>query len=147
MIVIAICLADITMFSSCEKDPNNGDNDFPLGTNNWNSIACIAHIPESGSGWNVCIMDKEGNNLRKIVDKSFEFPIPTRSNSGEQSLFSMNGLYFVGIDETELTLIEGANGNSGWSPASRVVQGVFFSALLDNSARNSAEFDFVNFDN
>ena len=127
MIVIAICLAGITMFSSCEKDPNNGNDDFPLGTNNWNSIACIAHIPESGSGWNVCIMDKEGNNLRKIVDKSFGFPVPTRSNSGEQLLFLMDGLYFVGIDGTGLTLIEGANGNAGWSPDDKQIAYIKYS--------------------
>ena len=127
VVAIAICLAGMTMFSSCEKCPNNDNNDF-LGTNwNWNSIACIAVLPGYGSGWNVCIMDKGGNNMRRIVDKSFGFPIPTRSNSGEQLLFTMDGLYFVGIDGTDLTLIEGANGNAGWSPDDKQIAYIKYS--------------------
>lgn len=118
---IAICLAGMIMFSGCEKDP------FPLGTDNWNSIACIARITENSAAWSVCIMDKDGNNMRKIVDKSFGFPIPTRSNSGKQLLFSMDGLYFVGIDGIGLTLIEGANGNAGWSPDDKQIAYIKYS--------------------
>jgi TolB protein len=124
---IAICFTGMIMFSGCEKYQNNGNDGFPLGTDNWNSIACIARINGNSSGWNVCIMDKDGNNMRKIVDKSFGFPIPTRSNLGDQLLFSMDGLYFVGTDGTGLTLIEGANGNAGWSPDDKQIVYVKYS--------------------
>ena len=145
MFAVAICLAGMTMFSDCEKNLNNDDDDFPLGTNdwNWNSIVFIASIPEYGSGWNVCIMDKEGNNMRRIVDKSFGFPIPTRSNSGEQMLFSMDGLYFVGIDGTGLTLIEGANGNVGWSPDDKQITYIKYSG----DSRETSELFLYNIAN
>lgn len=106
-------MAFMFLFTRCQKDDNDG---FPSGTDSWSHIACIARIPESSAGWSVCIMDKNGNNLHKIVDRSFGFSIPMRSHSGKQLLFSSNGLYFVGTDGTGLTLIEGADGNAAWSP-------------------------------
>jgi len=42
LVAVTACLAGMTMFLGCEKLPNNDNDDFPLGTNNWNSIACIA---------------------------------------------------------------------------------------------------------
>ena len=141
---VVICIAGMTMFSGCEKYLTNDNDDFPLDTNhwNWNSIACIASIPEYGSGWNVCIMDKEGNNLRKIVDKSFGFPIPKRSNLGDKLLFSMDGLYFVNIDGTGLTLIEGANGNASWSPDDKQIAYIKYSG----DSRETSDLFLYNID-
>lgn len=121
---LLVCIACVLLFTKCEK--NNND-EFPLSTEHWNSIACIARITENSSAWSVCIMDKDGNNMRKIVDKSFGFPIPIRSHSGTQLLFLMDGLYFVGTDGTGLTLIEGANGNADWSPDDKQIAYIKYS--------------------
>jgi len=138
LVALAIYLTGMIAFSGCEKDP------FPLGTDNWNSIACIARITENSAAWSVCIMNKEGKNMRKIVEKSFGFPIPTRSYSGEQLLFTMDGLYFVGIDGIGLTLIEGANGNAGWSPDDKQIAYIKYSGDDYEISNNVREIKNIN---
>ena len=107
----------------------------------YSSIAFIANIPDDGEGWRLCIMDKSGNNMQKIVDKAVSCQKPVRSHSGTQLLFtaiafdywkdennisrtsSQFELYIVNTDGTGLTLIDrigytenGNFGNVAWSP-------------------------------
>jgi TolB protein len=100
----------------------------------FSSIAFIARITDNSADWSLCVMDKSGNNMQKIVDKTTTCQKPIRSNSGTQLLFitytytePYTELYSVNIDGTGLTLIDrvesgkGYFGNPDWSPDDRQI--------------------------
>jgi TolB protein len=137
IVVLLVGIICLLTLSQCGKFDNLGNGTSQTGTWDYSKIAFMAQLAENNGAWSVCIMDKDGSNLHKVVDKAFGFPIPTRSHSGKQLLFTMDGLYFVGTDGSGLTLIEGANGNAAWSPDDKQIVYVKFSG---NSRETSELF-------
>ena len=112
----------------------------------YSHIALIARITYNSAEWSLCVMDKSGNNFRKIVDKVAACQKPVRSHSGTRLLFtavkfdswvdkdntvhtsSEYELYMVNINGTGLTLIDrigddeiGQFGSVAWSPDDKYI--------------------------
>jgi len=90
-----ICMSCVFILSQCDNSDilDNGDNDdehiiVPIKAWDYSNIAVIARITDNSSGWSLCVMDKSGNNMRKIVDKTVACQKPTRSHSGTKLLFT-----------------------------------------------------------
>ncbi|MCL2682104.1 MAG: hypothetical protein FWE63_01295 [Bacteroidales bacterium] len=137
---ITVILLVLTVFFSCDK--NDGFRIEPITPLfDYSSVAFIARITHNSSDWSLCVMDKSGNGMQKIVDKTVACQKPVRSNSGTQLLFtavkfeswtnpdnsfgssSEYELYIINTDGTGLTLIDridktekGGFGNFDWSP-------------------------------
>ena len=106
----------------------------PIKPFEYSSVAFIARITENSGEWSLCTVDKEGNNMRKIVDKTLTCQKPVCSYSGTKLLFSAikadynnysyeYELYIVNVDGTGLTLIDrisskesGYFGGADWFP-------------------------------
>ena len=112
-----------------------------MESRDYSTIAFIARITDNSADWSLCTMDKSGNGMRKIVDKTVACQKPVRSNSGRQLMFtsvkfdywvdennsfrgsSVYELCIVNTDGTNLIVIDrigpGESGNFGnvaWSP-------------------------------
>jgi TolB protein len=113
----------------------------PIEPWDYTTIAFVARITENSADWSLCTMDKTGNDMRKIMDKTVACQKPVRSHSGTKLLFTavkfdhwtnednsvgMSSEYelcIVNIDGTNLTIIDSFNntesgrfGCSNWSP-------------------------------
>ncbi len=140
--------------SQCDKMENPYDEFFPFETWDYSNIAFIARVTDNSSEWSLCTMDKSGNGLRKIVDKTVACQKPVRSHSGTKLLFtsvkfdswvnndnsvgmsSEYELYFVNTDGTGLTLIDrigttdvGSFGSVAWSPDDSQIAYVKYSGV------------------
>jgi len=143
-----MCMSCIFLLSQCDNSDilDNGDNDdghniTPIETWDYSTIAVIARITDNSSGWSLCVMDKSGNDLRKIVDKTVACQKPIRSHFGTKLLFtsvkfdswtnednsvgtsSEYELCMVNTDGTNLVLIDHIDttesasfGSIAWSP-------------------------------
>ena len=143
-----ICVICIFTFSQCDKSSFSDDDGYDIDPDysivpsfDYSSIACIARITYNSADWSLCVMDKSGNGMRKIIDKTVACQKPVRSHSGSQLLFTVvkfdywndenntfhssyeNELCIVNIDGTGLTLIDrvdntvaGQIGCVAWSP-------------------------------
>ena len=136
-----ICVSCVFALLQCSKSEFS-DEEHPITPLfDYSSIACIARITYNSADWSLCVMDKSGNNMRKILDKTVACQKPVRSHSVTQLLFtavkfeyrndenntfhatSQYELYIVNTDGTGLTLIdridpteEGRFGAVAWSP-------------------------------
>jgi len=150
-VFLLICISCVFSLSQCNKsglfdDENHDDGCFiiplnPVAPFDYSSVAFIARITENSSDWSLCVMDKTGNNMKKIFEKTVGCQKPIRSHSGTRLLFiattheywvdednafrgsSEYGLYIVNTDGTGLTLIDhidhtedGNFGSVAWSP-------------------------------
>ena len=154
-----ICISCVFALLQCNKVEFSNDEDYndgylinPVASFDYSSIASIARITNNSADWSLCVMDKSGNNMRKIVDMAVACQKPVRSNSGKRLLFtavkfnywvnadnsvgssSEYGLYIVNTDGTRLTLIDrigvtdnGGFGNYDWSPDDRQIVFVKYS--------------------
>jgi len=152
-VFLLMCISCVFALSQCNKvefSNDEGNNDGylpdPVASFDYSSIASIARITNNSSDWSLCVMDKSGNNMRKIVDMTVACQKPVRSNSGTRLLFTAMkfnswvnadnsvgysaeyGLYIVNTDGTGLTLIDhigvaddGGFGNYDWSPDDRKI--------------------------
>jgi len=129
---LVISIAVLIVFVSCDKElpfvaPGPIEPFF-----DYSSIVFIARITDNSADWSLCVMDKSGNNMQKIVDKTVGCRKPVRSHCGTKLLFTSVpsypydtwevGLYIVNIDGTGLTLIDQNTRNFGgmdWSPDNR----------------------------
>lgn len=67
-------------------------------------------------------MDKLGNNMRRLVNKSVACRAPIRSHCGTKLAFSTGtDLYLIYTDGTGLTLLDRNAGNMSWSPCERFI--------------------------
>jgi len=151
-VFLLICLIGILTLSQCDKIDNSDNGIFPIETWDYSKIAVIARITDNSSDWSLCVMDKSGNNMQKIVDKTVACQKPVRSNSGKQLLFiavkfdswtnpdnsvgmsSEYELCIINTDGTGLTLIEridptetGTFGGVTWSPDDKQIVYVKYS--------------------
>jgi len=146
-IFLFICACCIVVLPQCSKVVYSDDEDYtasiipidPLF--DYSSIAFIARITHNSADWSLCVMDKSGNNMQKIVDMTVSCQKPVRSHCGTKLLFTAvkfdywndenntfhssyeYGLYVINTDGTGLTLIDridqtesGSFGASDWSP-------------------------------
>ena len=143
-----MCLMGIFTLSQCNKSVILDDGDpIIIEPSNYSTIAFIGRITDNSAGWSLCIMDKSGDNMRKIVEMTTTCQKPVRSNSGTKLLFITltppdyhYELYSVNIDGTGLTLIDNAKngliGSPDWSPDDRQIIYVKYS----NDNREKSDF-------
>jgi TolB protein len=141
-----ICIVCIFTLSHCDKSEfYDDDNEYysdpidPLF--DYSTVAFIARITDNSAEWSLCVMDKSGENMRKIVDNTVDCQKPVRSYCGTRLAFTsvksdywtdenntshadyQYELYIVNIDGTGLTLIDqtkvGGFGSLTWSPDNR----------------------------
>ena len=144
---LLIGISCIFALSQCNKSEFDIDPIVPIDPLfDFSSVAFIARITNNSADWSLCVMDKSGNNMRKIVDKTVACQKPVRSNSGTQLLFtvvkfdywvdennsfnssSLYELCIVNTDGTGLTIIDridksevGTFGSADWSPDDKYI--------------------------
>ena len=143
-VFLLICISCIFALSQCNKGEFSCDDGcfvdaiVPNVPFDYSSVAFIARITDNSADWSFCVMDKSGNNMRKIVDMTVACSKPIRSRSGQRLLFSavpsdsqyveshpsfgepfISKLYLVTADGTGLSLIDQSFtlfGCADWSP-------------------------------
>jgi len=127
--ILLICLISIFTLSQCDNSIII-DDEIPTVkplSFDFSSVAFIARITYNSSDWSLCIMDSDGNNMRKIVDFTTTCSKPVRSNSGNKLLFLTYTtdykyeLYSVNIDGSNLTLIGQNCLSPAWSPDDKYI--------------------------
>ena len=137
-----ICISCVFALLQCSKSEFSDEENHPVVPFfDYSSVAFIARITYNSADWSLCAIDKSGNGMRKIVDKTVACQKPIRSHSGTKLLFTVvkfdhwndenntfhssyeYELYIVNIDGTGLTLIDridptadGRFGGVAWSP-------------------------------
>ena len=141
LIIALVLIGGMFTLSQCDKIEVLDDGISHIGAWDYSKVAFIAPMTDNSSGNNLCIIERSGNGMRKIVDKTVACQKPVRSYSGTKLLFtsvkfdtwvnednsvgmsSEYELYIVNTDGTNLTLIDhigttesGTFGNVAWSP-------------------------------
>ena len=139
-----ICISCVFALLQCSKSEFSDEEYHSIVQSfDYSSVAFIARITHNSADWSLCVTDKSGNNMRKIVDMTVDCQKPVRSHCGTKLFFvavehkywvdednafrgsSLFELYIVNIDGTGLTLIDQTTyrsfGSLGWSPDNKQV--------------------------
>jgi len=159
-VFLLICTGCVFSLLQCSKNEFSDDEGNHIVSIeplfDYSSIAFIARITDNSADWSLCVMNKSGNSMRKIVNMTVACQKPARSHCGTRLLFtsvkfdtwvnpdnsvgmsSEYELYVVNIDGTALTLIDridktesGSFGAFDWSPDGKHVVYVKYTFYTD----------------
>ena len=159
-VLLLICAGCIFMLSQCSKSdlfvPYAPYAPATPRLSDHSSIAFIARTTYNSADWSLYIMDKSGNNARRLFNRPVACRAPIRSHCGTKLLFiaetfntGVNNdnsvwftlereLYIINTDGTNRTLIDrigatevGNFGGASWSPCERFI--IYVRGCSDNA--------------